>query len=86
MAASVEAGWQTLALQERTIEALLHGDVTNHELLVVASAILYAVPLRTVSRLADWQKALGVCPPTLGEVLITSAVQRWSWPHWLDAR
>lgn len=72
----VEAGWQTLASQECAL-ATLGGAATDHDLLVVASAVLHAVALRTGGRLAAWQQALAVYPEALGDALIARAVQRW---------
>jgi hypothetical protein len=82
----VEAGWQTLAAHDRTVDVLVSGDATDHELLVVARAVLHAVPLRTVGRLADWQRALSIYPTGLADTLLATAVERWQWPHWLAAR
>jgi len=82
----VEGGWQTFAAHEDTLELLLRAETIDHELLVVASAVLHARPVRTVGRLADWQLALAVYPDALAEVLIDTSVERWHWPHWLDAR
>jgi hypothetical protein len=82
----VEAGWQTVAAQERALAALLGGGVTAHDRLVGASALRDAVPLRTGGRVAAWQRAVARYPDGLADALIAAAVQRWRWPHWLDAR
>ena len=81
----VEAGWQTIAALEDTLDALRGGGVTDHDRLSVAGAVLDAVPLRTAGRLASWQRALERYPDGLAEALITVTVRRWHWPHWVDA-
>jgi hypothetical protein len=78
----LEVAWQTLAAQERVLGELLSGTVTDHHLLVVASAIECAVPLRTAGALSAWQRAVGTYPEGLAERLIERAVGSWVWPQW----
>ena len=82
----VEAGWQTLARQEQNVAALLTGTVTDHEQLLVASAALQAVSLRTAGHLAAWQSRLAVYPDGLAERITRAEVDRWQWPHWVALR
>jgi hypothetical protein len=82
----VEAGWQTLAAQERNLAALLTGAVHDHEHLLVAGAALQAVPLRTAGHLAAWQTRLADYPDGLAERITRAAVDRWQWPHWVALR
>src|SRR6185436_17438884 len=82
----VEAGWQSLAAQERNVAALLTGTVDDHDRLLVAGAALQAVPLRTDGHLAAWQARLAAYPDGLAERLTRAAVDRWQWPHWVALR
>ena len=82
----VEAAWQTLDRQDREVAALGSGTVVEHERLIVAGAMVQAVPLRTTGRLAEWRRALSVYPEGLSERIVRAAVERWQWPHWVALR
>jgi hypothetical protein len=82
----IETGWQTIAVQDANVQALLRGEVTDHARLVGASAVCEAVTLRTVGHIAAWQAQLAHYPDGLADTLVAAAVERWHWPHWLDSR
>jgi hypothetical protein len=77
----VEAGWQTIPRLDAVLRRLLAAEITAHHRLILASAILHALPLRSESLLAGWQQELSHYPEPLQAQLIKDNTAAWSDPH-----
>jgi hypothetical protein len=77
----IEAGWQSIKTQEELLRAILAGDVTQHERLMLAFVIRHAVPLHSDGLLADWQQRLMQYPDMLQARLIEGTRLAWMFPH-----
>jgi len=73
----IEAGWQTVAAQQRLLTAILEGAILDHDRLIIAEVVRHAVPLRTGGILASWQTQLAEYPEVLRRRLIATAVKQW---------
>ncbi|MGJ3241250.1 MAG: hypothetical protein ACFE0Q_21260 [Anaerolineae bacterium] len=74
---ALEIGWQTLTDFERTMEAIVSGQVIDHHTLRLAELFLSAHRLRGRAVLNNWQTRLYHYPPALAERLITDALSGW---------
>jgi hypothetical protein len=74
---SIEAGWQTVAAQQKLLTAILEGEILDHDRLIVGEVVRHAVPLRTSGLLASWQTQLAEYPEVLQRRLIATAVKQW---------
>jgi hypothetical protein len=57
------------------------GEVTQHEILILASAVRDAVPLRTEGWIERWQGRLERYPEGLAATIIRANTAVWSDPH-----
>lgn len=80
----VEMSWQRLDTQSSLVKRLLSGDVVVHGLLMVADALIYAIPLRSSGLLGEWQIALAEYPMLLQDRLIRDAADAWMFPLHVD--
>jgi len=68
--------------QEQTaVQAILAGDVLDHEALLKAWNLAHALPLRTTGMLPALQHQLSDYPDRLQQRLISSAITFWTFPH-----
>lgn len=77
----LELGWVKTRRFDELIQRIAAGEVRDHDTLIVASAIVHAIPLRTRGTLAHWQKRLENYPPHLAAQIIEDNTQVWSDPH-----
>jgi hypothetical protein len=82
----IEAGWQTIAAQEKNLQALLSGNVIDHQRLTLGESVAHAIPLRTEGLLANWQQELSVYPGRMQALLIAEASELWAFPHLVATR
>jgi hypothetical protein len=75
----VEAGWQTFDALEQWLDRLVAAQITDHEMLMLADALVHAVPLRT-ERLGVWQSRLAHYPEQLRQRLIETTLAQWAYP------
>ena len=76
----VELGVQSAAAQESLVGRLSAAQVSDHRLLVVADAIIHALPLRSTGALACWQRHLRRYSDPLQRLLILEAAEAWTFP------
>lgn len=77
----VEMGFATLAGQDELLERIAAGEVTDHNLLILASTMRDAIPLRTGGWIEAWQRRLEHYPDGLAAQIIRSNTWVWSDPH-----
>ena len=84
----LETGWQSIRRHEELLRAIRNGSVTDHRLVIVADAIVHAVPLRTEGLLEGWQRQLQVYPDATQHALIRAGARRWQYAlsYWALAR
>ena len=82
----VETGWQTFATQEKALDELLTGTVTDHGELTLAWVIAHAVPLRSTRHLARWKQKLTRYPESLPAHIIADSGRFWTLEHVFEER
>jgi hypothetical protein len=81
----VEAAWQNPETQTELLNAMIRGEVVDHDLLVVADAIVRGVPLIDCGVFAQWQSMLAEYPEALQARLIGDVVSAWMFPLHIEA-
>lgn len=82
----LEAGWQTLADLESSLNELIGANTTHHKSLRLAELILSAKSLRGSGTLNRWQPILQNYPQALSEKLITETLSTWFTETWQTTR
>lgn len=77
----VEMGFATLSSQDDLLSRIAAGDVTEYDLLTLATTMRDAVPLRTQGWIKGWQQRLETYPEGLAEKIIRANTRVWSDPH-----
>lgn len=77
----VEVGVAEKRDQEERLELILAGEVTDHDLLTLASMVEDAVSLRSQGWLPRWREKLGRYPDGLAGRIIRVNTSAWSDPH-----
>ena len=83
----LEAGWQTFADLESSLNELIEARTTDNKKLRLAELILSAKSLRGSGTLNHWQAILQNYPEALADKLIADALSGWlNEENWLETR
>jgi hypothetical protein len=77
----VEMGFATLSSQDDLLAQITAGEVTQHDLLILASMMRDAIPLRTEGWIEAWQRRLVSYPSGLAAKIIRANTSVWADSH-----